>query len=211
MICTSFIDLDFSDLQSELKQTQLAELRLDRLELNTQQLKVLLGLNSQIILSCHSEKRNTPILDLIKSALPYKPAYLDIPIENAVCEQEIIAEARSFGVKIIISYHNFAMTPERPELVRIRNQALLYNPDIVKIACYVNKAMDNTILLSLLNKHGSIISVGMGALGTLTRVTAPLLGAPFTYAALNNELLSASGQLTRNELKAIYERVAINF
>jgi 3-dehydroquinate dehydratase-1 len=211
MICTSFIDLNFIDLQSELKQAQLAELRLDRLDLDTQQLKLLLGLNSQIILSCHTEKRNTALIELIKSALPYKPAYLDIPIESASCEQELIAEARSVGVRIIISYHNFTMTPERTELVRIRNQALLYNPDIVKIACYVNKAMDNTILLSLLNKHGSIISVGMGELGILTRVTAPLLGAPFTYAALSPELLSASGQLTRNELKAIYERVAINF
>ena len=45
----------------------------------------------------------------------------------------------------------------------------------------------------------------MGKPGKITRIAAPFLGAPFTYAAWNEKLATAPGQLTVDELMDIYD------
>ncbi len=48
---------------------------------------------------------------------------------------------------------------------------------------------------------------GMGKDGRITRIAAPLLGAPFTYASLDNTRETASGQLDSRTLKQIIDMI----
>jgi 3-dehydroquinate dehydratase-1 len=47
----------------------------------------------------------------------------------------------------------------------------------------------------------------MGKDGRITRIAAPLLGAPFTYASLDNTRETASGQLDSRTLKQIIDMI----
>ena len=52
---------------------------------------------------------------------------------------------------------------------------------------------DTYILLRLLMKNTGIIAISMDKIGSYTRVIAPLMGSPVTYAAIDTQ--SAPGQL----------------
>lgn len=94
--------------------------------------------------------------------------------------------------KTIISYHNFEKTPSQKFLQNIIDEAFKIG-DIPKIAVKPEKIEDTYILLKLLMQNKGIIAISMDKIGSYTRVMAPIMGSPITYAAINNE--SAPGQL----------------
>jgi len=94
--------------------------------------------------------------------------------------------------KTIISYHNFQETPGKDRLQEIIDRSFKIG-DIPKIAVKPNKMEDTYTILELLIKNQGIIAISMDKLGSYTRVIGPVMGAPVTYAAINNE--SAPGQL----------------
>jgi len=94
--------------------------------------------------------------------------------------------------KTIISYHNFQETPGKDRLQEIIDCSFKIG-DIPKIAVKPNKMEDTYTILELLIKNQGIIAISMDKLGSYTRVIGPVMGAPVTYAAINNE--SAPGQL----------------
>ena len=95
--------------------------------------------------------------------------------------------------KIIISYHNYTETPENLE--EIVEKGFNFGADAVKIACFVNSKNDNIKLLGLLEKYKSLIIIGMGVKGRITRLLSPLLGGLFTYASREEGKETAPGQL----------------
>lgn len=94
--------------------------------------------------------------------------------------------------KTIISYHNFHETPNQEYLQEIIDKSFKIG-DIPKIAVKPNNIKDTYTILELLIQNKGIIAISMDKLGSYTRVIGPVLGAPVTYAAINNE--SAPGQL----------------
>jgi 3-dehydroquinate dehydratase-1 len=62
---------------------------------------------------------------------------------------------------------------------------------------------DNARLLGLLDLGVPLVVVGMGRLGRLTRIAAPLLGSLFTYASLGAGRETADGQLDAASLERI--------
>ena len=80
--------------------------------------------------------------------------------------------------------------------------------DIAKIACMVLNDADNARLLGLLDDARKIVVVGMGAMGKITRMVAPLLGSPFTFAcqALGRE--TADGQIDHETLGTVLRALA---
>ena len=78
--------------------------------------------------------------------------------------------------------------------------------DIAKIACKVHSERDNIRLLGLLDREksgGELVVVGMGEQGRITRIVAPFLGSPFTYASLAEGKETAVGQVSKNKLENI--------
>ncbi len=133
-------------------------------------------------------------------ALSCHPRAVDLP-EDAPLHlfQEI---KRLFPtVKIIASKHYFDHTPDNlPKLVASLKKNYV---DHVKLATYANSTLDALRMLHCVEQTGCI-GLCMGPLGTPTRLLAPLVGAPFTYAAPKAGEESAPGQLTVEEMLTTY-------
>ena len=65
--------------------------------------------------------------------------------------------------------------------------------DIAKIAVKPNSIEDTYVILRLLLENDNLIAISMDNLGTYTRIIAPIMGSPVTYASVGNK--SAPGQL----------------
>jgi 3-dehydroquinate dehydratase/shikimate dehydrogenase len=107
----------------------------------------------------------------------------------------------------IVSYHNFQETPDLKailEKMQLRHPMARY----YKLATYANSTLDALKMVEL-QKQG-VIGMSMGPLGTLTRICAPIFGAPLTYAPLCEEDKNAPGQLLADELHTIYHFSRLN-
>jgi 3-dehydroquinate dehydratase type I len=117
-----------------------------------------------------------------------------------------MVEAVKKKARCLISYHDFAGTPPSDELKRIIERQLAAGADICKLVTSADSIDDNLRLLRLYGEFAGkkLVAFGMGEAGTLSRTLAPLLGAEFTYAALETEKKSASGQMTVAQLAEVY-------
>jgi 3-dehydroquinate dehydratase/shikimate dehydrogenase len=106
-------------------------------------------------------------------------------------------------VKRIVSYHNMREVPA--DLEKIHKHMCAQDADVVKIAVRAQQPADNLRLLNLI-KHAPkpTVAVGMGDLGTPSRVLAVKYGAPFTYAAFNKERSFAPGLPSFEELRKTF-------
>lgn len=106
--------------------------------------------------------------------------------------------------KTIISYHNFEETPSKEYLEKIIIDSFKIG-DIPKIAVKPQCLDDTLVIVSLLSENKGMIGISMDKMGAYTRVMAPLMGSPITYAAITAE--SAPGQFdiktTSNMIKKL--------
>jgi len=131
--------------------------------------------------------------------------YLDIDVELAN-----IIQIKNKKSKIILSYHNFEITPDLNDLQSIAEQMRFYKPDIFKFAVMINNFNDAKILLQfLLNKKNSeeMIMIGMGEHGKIIRLLAPFLGSYLTFASVNDNE-SAPGQIDVSEMRNLYQQIS---
>jgi 3-dehydroquinate dehydratase-1 len=143
---------------------------------------------------------------LLLKAIQHGAQYVDIEFESEVKYRHMLVEhARAKGVKVIISYHDFDKTPSLKDLEAIVEKAQLMEADIVKIATLAKTPVDCATIMSLYRKEKDLIAFCMGQLGIITRIAAPLLGAEFTFAALDDSFKTAPGQLTIEEMEKIYK------
>lgn len=101
---------------------------------------------------------------------------------------EVINAAKS----TIISYHNFEETPDIKILENIINEAYTIG-DIPKIALKPHTLEDTYIIVKLMMKYENLIAISMDEIGSYTRIIGPIIGAPITYASIDEK--SAPGQL----------------
>ncbi len=136
--------------------------------------------------------------------------FLDIEIEEvASLGPKAWNLLRENGLQILLSHHSFVV--EKPS--DWEAQLVLMNacrPDAVKFAVTVD---DSTMAASLLGFARKVAEkfplscvLGMGEAGCATRVTAPLLGCPITYAFLGDRAV-APGQLSVKNLRTLLMRV----
>ncbi len=129
--------------------------------------------------------------------------YVDIELQtDEKCRSNVIGAAKS----TIISFHDFVRTPPIKELLKIvRAQKELGN--IAKFAVMPQNMQDTLNVLEVVNQMDNTIGIAMGEMGCYTRVVAPLLGSPITYASLKGG--SAPGQLDIQETKEIIDRLLL--
>lgn len=106
--------------------------------------------------------------------------------------------------KTIISYHNFDETPSREYLQKTIDDAFKIG-DIPKIAVKPRAIEDTYTIIRLLMENDGIIAISMDKIGSYTRVMAPIMGAPVTYAAITDE--SAPGQLNIRTTSRIIKKL----
>ena len=132
---------------------------------------------------------------------------LDVELAtDAVWRRELAA--RRGETKLILSWHDFAGTPDAARLAAVLEEMLAAEADIVKLVTLAQQPADNLRLLSLIPRAKAqgkeIIAFCMGPLGKWSRVAAPLLGSWLTFAPFSKPGASAPGQLTVNDLKRVW-------
>jgi len=109
------------------------------------------------------------------------------------------AERPDIPNTIITSHHDFDGTPDAGAIAGILNKM---DGDIVKGAFSVNAIKDNVTLLdasrSIKKRH---VIIGMGNLGTITRIRQKILNNEFTFAHAGKE--TAPGQLSLSEMESL--------
>ena len=211
MICVSLGTGGWESVLDALHDVEMAEIRLDGFRTDASRLCEVFSFPRRLIATCRpgslDEDERTALLI---AAIAAGASLVDIELEASVaCREKIIEKARDCRCQVIVSYHNHERTPASAELRNIRTACFAAGADIAKIACQVLSPSDCARILSLYADpeerfRGRLVAVGMGELGILTRVAAPLLGAPFTYAAFAPGMETAEGQLDRETLARIY-------
>ncbi|MGD9782749.1 MAG: type I 3-dehydroquinate dehydratase [Kiritimatiellia bacterium] len=107
--------------------------------------------------------------------------------------------AHRYGVKVVGSFHDFAGTPDLACLQTVETRARRMGVDVVKIATLVKTPADLARLYAVpVQAKGPICVLGMGRLGSVSRVALPCAGSCLAYGALGRE--TAPGQLTCRQL-----------
>ena len=208
MICVSLAEKTLKALGAALPLYPFAEIRLDATDdLSQETVKKIFALHPRLIAACRpgriSEAERS---DLLSAAVHAGAAYVDIEIETEpVLQQKIISAARACGCRTIVSFHDYERTPLRAYLEEVRRRGFEAGADIVKIACLSRGADDNARLLGLLDYPKPVVAFGMGPAGKITRLIAPLLGAPFTYASPAAGRETAPGQLEAGFIRRTWE------
>ncbi len=207
MICSCIAHKNYEQCRRILNRSELAELRLDLLDLKKDQVERLFKLAVKAIATCREGKfSDQERLELLETAIMSGASYVDIEVEMPyVMRERLVRLANENNCKVIISYHNFELTPPVMELREIIKGCRESGADIVKIACNVINGEDSVNLMSLYSKEKNIISFGMGVDGLITRLAAPILGAEFTYAAADENSKTGPGQVTAGEMKSFYK------
>jgi 3-dehydroquinate dehydratase-1 len=148
-------------------------------------------------------------LKTIFEALNYDPTLVDIEYEWANKYKELKTSLDKIKGKsgIILSYHNFKNTPSIKHLKSIANNCLDLNADVIKIATLTRSFKDALKILQLaywIRKNLDIpeIIIGMGKIGSITRITAPFFGSDIIYVPLFER--TASGQLNVEYYRLVF-------
>ncbi len=195
-------------LREAAKEATLAELRLDGFEagdlpalIKATSLPLIFTLRSVSQGGNYKESEAQRYKDLLSLA-SLQPAFLDVEYDTPL---KVIEEIRGQfpKVKLIASYHDFAKTPV--DFEEIYTQLKKLQADLYKIAVMAHSTLDALRLMAWVKATPKInlIALSMGPLGQLSRILASVLGAPFTYACLEEEVPIAPGQLS---LKTLVER-----
>ncbi|MEY8446456.1 type I 3-dehydroquinate dehydratase [Enterococcus ratti] len=125
-------------------------------------------------------------------------------------EKERLAQISQLNIPIIISTHNFKETPADPVLLYQLNLMEHFGAAIGKIAVTPQNERDVLRLMELTRRAGAFVSMplitlSMGKLGMISRLSGNLTGSVMTFGALTPEKSTASGQMTVKELKEIIE------
>lgn len=148
---------------------------------------------------------------LLNLALKLGVEYLDVELRAETRWQDEVLAQRGL-TKIILSWHDFQGTPDSAVLQDILAEQIQTGTDIVKLVTLARNPSDNLRVLSLIPpvraRGQEIIAFCMGPQGKFSRLIGPLLGSYLTFATLEPGRESAPGQLTVQEVEAIWEILA---
>lgn len=124
---------------------------------------------------------------------------VDIEVGTEIRDSVMKAADRN-NLPVILSYHNFHMTPSKETLLMIIDAMFEEGGDLAKIAVMPKTQRDViTVLEVLLEAKKPACAIAMGELGKHTRLIAPLYGSALTYAHAGKK--TAPGQIHISYLK----------
>ncbi len=123
----------------------------------------------------------------------------------------VLSAAREHGVPVLVGYENMQCTPNREALTAGLREIKALSPDLIKLAVRAHSHEDLLTLLQVVIEARSFLDVpfaaiALGASGAPSRPMACILGASFTYCAM--EQGSVPGQLTIQETRDIIAMLA---
>lgn len=121
---------------------------------------------------------------------------------------DLIKLAHYQHIPVILSNHDFQATPDQQTLISRFQQMAARNADIAKIAVMPQNSQDVLTLLTattIANQKLTIplISMSMGELGKISRITGPQFGSTLSFATVGQA--SAPGQLSVEDVRKSFK------
>ena len=121
--------------------------------------------------------------------------------------RRLVEKCREKGVGTVLSRHCFEHTPPEEEIFRTLVHMKELGADLPKMAVMPQTPEDVLTLLAATlrasQKIGPVITMSMGNLGKISRVSGEVFGSAVTFAA--GQAASAPGQINAEDLRAILE------
>jgi 3-dehydroquinate dehydratase/shikimate dehydrogenase len=138
-------------------------------------------------------------------------AYVDL--ENDLSVPGIEEAARTFGTRIIRSYHNINGADD--DIVEILRKGRHTGDEIVKAAVTPSSLVDVIKIFKAAKETADLekVLIGIGQFGLCTRILADKLGSQITYTSARDEPnmpMAALGQLDPKELAEFYRFKSID-
>ncbi|CEX14720.1 type I 3-dehydroquinate dehydratase [Streptococcus pneumoniae] len=133
----------------------------------------------------------------------YQPDYIDFEYYSY---KDVFEEMLDFP-NLVLSYHNFQETPEN--MMEILSELTVLNPKLVKVAVMAHTEQDVLDLMNYtrgfktLNPEQEYVTISMGKVGKVSRITADVTGSSWSFASLDE--VSAPGQISLASMKKIRE------
>ncbi|HEV0780761.1 TPA: type I 3-dehydroquinate dehydratase [Streptococcus pneumoniae] len=133
----------------------------------------------------------------------YQPDYIDFEYYSY---KDVFEEMLDFP-NLVLSYHNFQETPEN--MMEILSELTILNPKLVKVAVMAHTEQDVLDLMNYtrgfktLNPEQEYVTISMGKVGKVSRITADVTGSSWSFASLDE--VSALGQISLASMKKIRE------
>ncbi|HHA8019387.1 TPA: type I 3-dehydroquinate dehydratase [Streptococcus pneumoniae] len=133
----------------------------------------------------------------------YQPDYIDFEYYSY---KDVFEEMLDFP-NLVLSYHNFQETPEN--MMEILSELTILNPKLVKVAVMAHTEQDVLDLMNYtrgfktLNPEQEYVTISMGKVGKVSRITADVTGSSWSFVSLDE--VSAPGQISLASMKKIRE------
>jgi 3-dehydroquinate dehydratase/shikimate dehydrogenase len=200
--------------RSQLPFADILELRLDHIPNTTEdQLRTLIhSLPKPILCAINTPDTfghftGTPHtrLSTLRTAARAGAAYIDVDHRIASALGHLPTTC-----KRILSRHEPDRTPDAPARLLADLRSLALPGDLLKLVTHADRAEDGLRILSLLDDHtDDVIAFSTGDQGAFTRILAPILGSPLTYAAparatdaTHHGIATAPGQIPADILRS---------
>ncbi|MDF1614204.1 type I 3-dehydroquinate dehydratase [Desulfurivibrio dismutans] len=153
------------------------------------------------------QQRLAPLL----AALADNRAWVDIELRTAPdLRRQVIAAARRESAddsRVIVSWHDFAATPDAATLRAILREQHESGADVGKMVTMARSPLDVLRVLALQEQAAELdfplIAFCMGESGKISRLATCLLGGFMTYAAEDDGAATAPGQLPASTLRQL--------
>ncbi|MBN1117593.1 MAG: type I 3-dehydroquinate dehydratase [Bacteroidales bacterium] len=209
MICVAISDKHTQKCLDILDNVEMAEIRLDLTETALSDFQKIFSHSTKKIATCRFDTTGLQVQrEKLKKAVDCGAEYIDIEIETPEVQRtELVNYARERNCRVIISYHNFKETPGLRELYALVDKCFEFGADVAKLATMVKSKEDNARLMALYSTGKAVVSLGMGEIGKVTRLTSLMLGAEFSFAAQDDGRITAPGQITYSAMKKLIEQI----
>jgi len=139
---------------------------------------------------------------LFEEAIPWVSA-LDVELRSTREMATVIASAHQHGRTVILSHHDFTVTPTLATLKKLAARAADQGADLFKVATQLGDQGDllRLIEFQMSGQKIPVTAMGMGPAGRFSRIVLCGFGAPLCYGWLGNP--QVSGQWPALELAGL--------
>jgi len=182
------------------------EVRLDFLENNRGLAELATYGKTAKIATDNSSRKETEHRQMLIDAAKNGFEYVDVELFTPQLEN-IVKELKALAAIPIVSFHKFDGSLGISELNGVLEREISSGAEVCKIVTTANHVEDNLTTLNFTSAASSktkVVCFCMGEFGKISRLLSPLFGGFFTFASLERGSETALGQMTIQEMKAIY-------
>ena len=133
----------------------------------------------------------------------YQPEYIDF---EYFAHKDVFEQMLDFP-NLVLSYHNFQETPDN--MMEILSELTSLTPKVVKVSVMAHTEQDVLDLMNFtrgfktLNPEQEYVTISMGKVGKVSRITSDVTGSSWSFASL--DAASAPGQISLSNMVKIRE------